>query len=417
VEWVVVFAGSRDRYQVPLALAEEHRLRALVTDFYTPKDSALGQVFEYLPPRVRSAFNRRYELGLCSRQSKWSTVGLLADHLANRSVADRDRRLGRMAGNLARREGTGLISYSYYGFAAFHSYGIGHWPKILFQVQPHPVSVRKIFLRELELSESGGTSLRKEEELTHDAMRFEELSKEALLADHCVVASHFAKATLVENGVREDRIHVVPYGVDPGNHPVHRKTDDVFRVVFVGRSMQRKGLVYLLNAWRRMRLPKAELAIVGRGTNDGHIRAAFQTEANWLGEISTSQLSELYRRSDLFCMPSLAEGFGLVYLEALAAGLPVIATPNTGAADIIQNGREGFIVPIRDIEALAEKLEWAYENPSALAEMKVAARRLAEEFSWSRFRAEFMKVVKQIENEGAENSDVGVHPYGSSLAS
>jgi len=80
--------------------------------------------------------------------------------------------------------------------------------------------------------------------------------------------------------------------------------------------------------------------------------------------------------------------------------VPIITTPNTGAADIVKDGREGFIVPIRDIDALAEKLEWAYKNRSPLAEMRMAARRLAEQHSWSRFRAGIIESLNRIESEG-----------------
>jgi glycosyltransferase involved in cell wall biosynthesis len=104
-------------------------------------------------------------------------------------------------------------------------------------------------------------------------------------------------------------------------------------------------------------------------------------------------------------MPSLVEGYGLVYLEALACGLPVIATRNTGAADMVQDGREGFIVPIQDVEALAEKLEWAYRNRAALTEMRTSARRLAEQYSWLRFRRGLVKVIEEVESRHAVSSN------------
>jgi glycosyltransferase involved in cell wall biosynthesis len=162
--------------------------------------------------------------------------------------------------------------------------------------------------------------------------------------------------------------------------------------------VQRKGLEYLLKAWRRLRLPNAELVLAGRGRVDRTLLAGFASEFKYVGALSNAELEELYITSDLFCMPSLIEGYGLVYLEALASGLPVIATRNTGAADIVQDGREGFIVPIRDVEALAEKLEWAYRNRSALAEMRTAARMLAEQYSWSRFRRGLISVIEGVES-------------------
>jgi glycosyltransferase involved in cell wall biosynthesis len=387
VQWVVVFAGSRDRYQVPLALAEANCLEALVTDCYAPLDGFAGTLFTHLPQRATATLRRRYAYGLRSQLVRWRLTTFLVDYLRQTSHAERDRRLGRIGGSLARRHEAGLISYSYYGYHAFHSYGLERRPKVLFQVHPHPVSVRRLLAEELQLSELGGTSLQEEPEFSIVPQRLEELSREAFLADRCIVASSFAKRTLVENGIAEERVAVVPYGVDIDRFALQwPETRALFRVVFVGQMVQRKGLEYLLKAWRQLRLPNAELVLAGRGRVDQTLLREFNTEFRYLGPVSDADLSDLYSNSDLFCMPSLVEGFGLVYLEALAAGLPIIATPNTGAADILQDGREGFVVPIRDVNALASRIEWAYSHRDELHAMRTAARTLAERFSWSTFR-------------------------------
>jgi glycosyltransferase involved in cell wall biosynthesis len=268
----------------------------------------------------------------------------------------------------------------------------------LLQVHPHPTTVREILSKDLQISEFGKSSLLSEQELSSEPLRMEQLSKEALLADYCIVASRFCKRTLIENGVAEHRIHIVPYGIDANERSVRSKQSGPFRVVFVGQMVQRKGLEYLLKAWRKLRLPNAELVLAGRGRVDKPLLAAFASEFKYLGELADTELAKLYDTSDVFCMPSLVEGFGLVYLEALASGLPIIATANTGAADIVQDGREGFIVPIRDVEAIAEKLEWAYQNRAALTEMRTAARRLAEQYPWSRFRHGIVAAVEQVED-------------------
>jgi glycosyltransferase involved in cell wall biosynthesis len=268
------------------------------------------------------------------------------------------------------------------------------------------MTVRKILGTDLEVCEFGKDSLLGEHELSADQRRFEQLTMEALLADHCIVASNFTRRTLVENGVPEFRIHRVPYGVDTPTSEVRHRGSGLFRVLFVGQMVQRKGLEYLLKAWKKLQLPNAELVLAGRGRVDTKLLAAFECDFICMNDLSDRRLEELYDSSDLFCMPSLVEGFGLVYLEALAHGLPVIATPNTGAADLIQDGCEGFIVPIRNVDALAERLEWAYENRSALLEMRAAARRLAEQYPWARFRRGIMESLNRIESEGMGNQGI-----------
>jgi glycosyltransferase involved in cell wall biosynthesis len=239
--------------------------------------------------------------------------------------------------------------------------------------------------------------LLEEPEFTTLPGRREELSREAFLADRCIVASNFAKRTLLENGMTEDRIRVVPYGVDTEKFSFQQREEGgPFRVVFVGQMVQRKGLEYLLKAWRRLRLPNADLVLAGRGRVDRGLLDEFADEFRYVGPLSDAELLALYGNSDLFCMPSLVEGFGLVYLEALAVGLPIIATPNTGAADIIRNGQEGFIVPVRDVEALANCIEWGYAHREALRDMRWNARRTALRYSWRSFRTGVISALDAI---------------------
>lgn len=201
----------------------------------------------------------------------------------------------------------------------------------------------------------------------------------------------------MEHGVEASRIHVVPYGVDLEQfHPPAEPPAGPFRVLFVGQLTQRKGVKYLLEAWRELALPKAELVLVGRGHVDRQLlrpyEGSFRLELN---VHSRARMRSLYQGSHVFCMPSLTESFGLVYLEAMACGTPVIGTPNTGAADVVRDGRDGFLVPIRRIEPLKERLLWCYENQAALMSFRAEARRRAETFSWTRFRRGIVEALAE----------------------
>jgi glycosyltransferase involved in cell wall biosynthesis len=157
-------------------------------------------------------------------------------------------------------------------------------------------------------------------------------------------------------------------------------------VLFVGQMVQRKGLWYLLEAWRRLALPNAELVLAGRGNRDQQMLAKFEGQYQIRTTMTIQVLAELYQSSHLLCVPSLVEGFGQVFLESLACGTPVIATPHTGVADSIRNGEEGFIVNVRSVDELMERLEWAYTHRAELSLMRAKARRLAEGFTWKAFR-------------------------------
>ncbi|MEJ7709650.1 MAG: glycosyltransferase family 4 protein [Pyrinomonadaceae bacterium] len=402
MQWVVAFKGSRDAYQVPRALAEAGLLEALVTDWYPPFDAKwFHQSMKALPTRIKDSLGRRYSSGVPSSKVHMRPLEMVRTKLHSRSASDRgDNRIGAVAGRLAVSKGAGVLSYSYYAHAAFSAKATANVPKIIFQVHPHPRSVRELLTEEIQLMPEAQASLRGEIELNMPPSRYTQLCEEPLLADMCLVASNYTKKTLVENGVKESSVRVIPYGVDlekyrPADDGNRRSTTSRFRVLFAGQMIQRKGLSYLLEAWKRLSLLGAELILVGRGGIDKQLLAKYEGLFTLKHAATAAELRELYQISDLCCMPSLVEGFGLVYLESLACGTPVIGTPHTGAADLVCDGEEGFIVPIRSVEALMERLEWCYRNRRALADMRVKARRTAELYTWDRFRACLVKAVRE----------------------
>ena len=101
-------------------------------------------------------------------------------------------------------------------------------------------------------------------------------------------------------------------------------------------------------------------------------------------------------RADGLVLPSLFEGFGLVILEAMAAGLPVITTQNTGGPDVIEEDKEGFIVPAGSVEALRQKMEWFIKNPEKAIEMGKAAHRKAKEFTWEEYGRVYAEIVREV---------------------
>jgi glycosyltransferase involved in cell wall biosynthesis len=159
----------------------------------------------------------------------------------------------------------------------------------------------------------------------------------------------------------------------------------------------RKGIHYLLEGFRQANLPDARLILAGpvdpafRGILDRY-RGLYE-EA---GAVPRTQVRERYLDADVFVMPSLADSYGLVVSEAMSTGLPVIVSENTGMADLITDGREGYVVPIRDSGAIAEKLTFLYENREQLASMGAAAIATARSVDWSNYQrvcADFYKTL------------------------
>ncbi|MEC4986946.1 MAG: glycosyltransferase family 4 protein [Oscillatoria sp. PMC 1068.18] len=228
------------------------------------------------------------------------------------------------------------------------------------------------------------------------AWKIKRKEQEIQLADHIFVASSFTKKSLLDLGINPEKISVIPYGSPLEYFQPQTKKDKVFRALFVGRVGPRKGVHYLLSAWQKLQLKKAELLLVG--VQEFPEKWLFKYEDNFrhIPSVPHHSLNKYYSAANVLVFPSLVEGFGLVILEAMACGIPVITTPNTAGADIITDGKEGFIVPIRDVEALKEKIAWCYHHPQELAEMGKAARCQAEKLTWDLYRERLASKVKEI---------------------
>ena len=228
------------------------------------------------------------------------------------------------------------------------------------------------------------------------AAKLHRKDEELALATHIVVPSTFVKQTLSKAGHLDADITVLPYGAPAAGWPEERTRtrDDKLRVIFVGALTQRKGISYLLEAVERLR-PRVELTLLGLRVGECRALDRALRVHRWIPSLPNTAVLEELGRHDVMVFPSLFEGFGLVMLEAMANGLVVIATPNTGAPDFFSEGEDGFIVPIRDAEAIAEKLEMLSHDRERLAAMSQAAMRKAMLHSWRYYRDRLVNTVQE----------------------
>ncbi|QSR85455.1 glycosyltransferase family 4 protein [Methylacidimicrobium sp. B4] len=218
----------------------------------------------------------------------------------------------------------------------------------------------------------------------------ERLLEELESVDHLLIASRWLKRSFLQNGFPEERIHLLPYGVNlarftPGSR--ERPVRAPFRVLCVAHISPRKGHIDLLEAWRLLGLPDAELLLIG--TMSEPMRRAlrrYEGQYKHIPFIANGELPCYYRSASVFVLPSIEDGFGVVCLEAMACGLPVIVTENTGAADMIVPKSTGFVVPIRSPERIGEALESLYRDRTLLARMgEEAAREAKRAFGWENY--------------------------------
>ena len=217
--------------------------------------------------------------------------------------------------------------------------------------------------------------------------------QELALADKIIVASQFTADTLKLSEARDKEIIVIPYGspqpIDQPNYNRHKK----LKVLFVGGLSQRKGLSYLLDAANLLQ-DKIELTIIGsRTAKCAPLDAALQ-QYRYIPSLPHQEILKEMDQHDVFVFPSLFEGFGLVILEAMARGVPVIATANTAGPDVVADGEDGYIVPIRSHQAIAEKLELLANDRDLLDRLKMAALAKARLFSWIKYQNQLTASLK-----------------------
>lgn len=222
------------------------------------------------------------------------------------------------------------------------------------------------------------------------------MDSEIELVDTVIVLSSFQERTFLESGVNADKLVRVPLGVDsrvfrPG---ASEQADRPFRVVFVGQITQRKGISYLVEAFEKAALPQSELVLVGQPS--GTVRPwSSKRNVRHVPHVPRWELPDLYRAADVFVLPSLIEGFPQTALEAMACGLPVVVSENTFGSDVVTDGIDGFIVPIRDAEAIADRLRILFNCRDLARKIGIAARLRAQDFSWSAYGDRVVRTLQR----------------------
>jgi glycosyltransferase involved in cell wall biosynthesis len=197
-------------------------------------------------------------------------------------------------------------------------------------------------------------------------------------ADAITVPSSAAKRSFLRMGVPDEKVHVIPYGVrlDRFRRPDGvAPPDDCFHVLCAGQVTLRKGAPYLLQAFARLRHPRKRLTFVGsvHPSVEPLLRELPTDDVEFTGALPQPELAERMARSHVLALASVEEGLALVQAQAMACECPVIATQATGAEDLFTDGVEGFIVPDRDVDALAERLQRLADDSALQRRMATAA--------------------------------------------
>lgn len=257
----------------------------------------------------------------------------------------------------------------------------------------HPAYVKNIYERELERFPIWGQGQKKPLIWGRQSRVDEEIS----YADAIVVASSYTRSTLYGHVDERIPIFVNPYGTPPLMSlcatGTAKHASKKLRVLYVGSISIMKGIHYLLEAVHALG-DKVELTLVGMPVDVPGIVIQELERHTWIQTLPNTEVLELMTRHDVFVFPSLSDGFGLVVLEALSRGLPVIASINSGGADVIIDGENGFVVPICSTIEIVSKLELLHHNRELLEDMSQNALLTAAEWNWSRYRCRLVEIIQ-----------------------
>jgi glycosyltransferase involved in cell wall biosynthesis len=220
-------------------------------------------------------------------------------------------------------------------------------------------------------------------------------------ADLITVPSEFNVRTFIDEGVPAERIAKVPYGANIAKFSPQGAPDpNKFVVLFVGQVSIRKGFPYLLRAFERFSHPQKELWVVGPVQLELEAKLFPRmnlSRVEFKGQLAHAELARVYSQANVMVLPSIEEGLAMVQGEALACGCPVIGTDHSGASDLFTDGREGFIVPIRDPDAIANRLTQIADDPTLRAELSAAAQeRVRSIGGWAHYAANYHALLSSI---------------------
>jgi glycosyltransferase involved in cell wall biosynthesis len=417
VKWICAQDGAREHYALPRALHREGRLALLATEFWAGRGlragrmAALGSRWD---PDLDDARIISWNAHYILRRFNRAVTGERHDNSYEAFVRN-GRWLSEKVRNFLERHAVELgdkvvFSYDTTALELFELSRRRGARCVLGQMDPNRVEFELV--REEE-KRWPGWALRETKVPGEYLARREQ---EWALADRVLVNSEFCRQALLRQGVPEEKLVVVPLCYEDkahtcravgtaegiancqspiakdqtliarspspmanGHWPTDRKRKDrALRVLFLGQVILRKGIQYLVEAAKLLRDENVFFDVVGPiGISDASIESA-PPNVIFHGRVMRDNAGEWYRRADVFVLPTLSDGFAITQLEAMAHGLPVIATPNCG--DVVTHGVDGFIIPIRDSVALAGAVG-RYRNPNMLAAHRSAAVNKAAGFS------------------------------------
>lgn len=399
--WLCCQLGAREHYAIPRALAAQGSLSDLVTDAWVRPGSSLGRLQKGLRARFHAelagspvhAFNASlitFELAARLRGLRGWPLIMARNRWFQRNVVQYLKRFERSGAGSARI----LFGYSYAALEPLRWARAHGWKTVLGQIDPGPPEERVVRrLRDAHREYSGDWE-------AAPAAYWDQWRDECRLADRIAVNSPWSREALIEEGVPAGKIVVLPLAYEvPAEQAGTREYPAAFtaarplRVLFLGLAIIRKGIHDLIAAAGL--LDDAPVVIDVAGPH-GTLPPRLPPQIRFHGPVPRGEVPAWYRQADVFVLPTHSDGFAITQLEAMAHGLPVIATPRCG--EVVEPGHCGWMVLAGEPQALAAAIREAARDPATLTAMSAAALARAREFSLTTLGDRLSQLRQELRN-------------------
>lgn len=406
-QYICPVHGGRDNYQAQLALFERNLLNKVIVEISPGTFNAFNKLTNNLK-KIKRDVNIPKKYFHISKKTFFHEFfdrfryRVTGHQPSSYSWLESARLLGVCAGSAARKYQLSVFAELYSANWSFqNSNSNTNSINVLFQTHPY---IRYLDDLYSQTTRNYPAAIEKYPLVTEAEIGAPEiyrigLERAAQRADQIICASTFTKKSLVQSGINPNIINVVPYGVDstvffPTDESGH-SSRDIFKIVFVGQSSERKNLDRLIHAWEILSLPESSLILVGGGISYNKLLMN-RCNISSTGRVTNDSLRSILSDADVLILPSIAEGFGLVILQSIGCGTPVIATDHTGLVDILHKYDVGKIIPYHDLCNLEGYIEWAYYNRGQLHKMRKNCIDASLYYSWERFRASIGYIVERL---------------------
>ena len=411
---IVAHPGKQHSYKLASALKKAGLLQYYVTEVYDKKGDWWYKIFKcFLNRNNKKRVNAHTNLDLDDSQVvQYCHFGGLLQSFALRINKSKrlyrllydfyTPRFGKHVARLAIESGADMvICYDASSYKCFE-YLQNKAPDIIRVMDVSIIArpfMKKIY--EEDINKSGDVSLRQENYHLWQKGKVEIFQKEIDLTQYFVVASDFVKKSLLFSGVREEKILKIPYGANVNSDAkkvFNTNADAPLHLLFVGQVIARKGVRMLLEVFSELDTDKYQLTMVGAYNPHSSYIIHYKKRANvkFIGFVTHDRMRRIYESADIFILPSIAEGMALVGIEAMACGLPVICTYNTGLSDVVENGKNGFLLPYGDKNELQSKIKWCADHRETIFMMGENARQTAKEYTWERYERNVVNKINSI---------------------